>query len=421
MAKRRARANGEGTVYKRTRNNRVKWYAELVVGWDEQGKKKVLRSPGCDKKSEASAWLTERLAERNNNALVEPSRLTVEAHIESWLTTVAVHQLSPSTIRMYRNVFEWYIKPAIGDTSLQQLTPQQIQTLCHELSTGEANDGKAVSPRTIQITLTVLRRTLQQALEWNLIIRNPVDAVQPPKVPRKEMKVLTPEQFAAFIEAAQEERLHALFVLAVTSGLRQGELLALQWKDVDLKKKTVSIQRTRKTILDDNGTEKEVSGKPKTEAAIRTVPLANVAVESLKRWKVEQIDELRVLGYWRPINDLVFTSETNTPLQRRNLRDRGFRRICEAIGLAERRPLQSKRKDGTVTRVVPLLRFHDLRHTAITFMLSEGVKPEIVQKVAGHSDVTTTLRVYRHVFEEEKKEAAQVVDDFLKAAHKKAE
>ncbi|MFZ5818025.1 MAG: tyrosine-type recombinase/integrase [Bacillota bacterium] len=147
--------------------------------------------------------------------------------------------------------------------------------------------------------------------------------------------------------------------------------------------------------------------------------MATVAVESLKRWKREQLEELQVLGLLRPVDDLVFTSQVNPPVHPRNLRDDGFRRICEAIGMAERRPRQSKAKDGSVTRVVPSLRFHDLRHSSVTFMLSQGVKPEVVQRIAGHSDVTTTLRVYRHVFEEEKKEAAQVVDAYLKTAQKR--
>lgn len=412
--KTRSRSNGEGSVFKRIRYNKIRWYAELVIGW-ENGKKRVLRSPAFEKKEQASAWLAERLAERNKNTLVEPSRVTVGSHVESWLEHTASLEVGPSTLRLYRNVYKWYIEPALGKVPLQQLTPQQIQTLCHNLVSGKGRD-KPVSPRTVQLMLTVLRRSLRQAVQWNLIPRNPVGSVTAPKIEKRQMTVLDEDQFARFIEAAKKERLHALFILAVTTGLRQGELLALRWDDVDLQTGTITVRRTRKIVLDENGKDKAVVGKPKTESAVRTIPLASVALESLKRWKREQFEELQELGLLRPFDNLVFTSRANTPLHPRNIRDDGFRRICEAIGMTERRPRQKRAKDGSITRSVPLLRFHDLRHTAFTFMLSQGVKPEVVQKIAGHSDITTTLRIYRHVFEEEKKEAAQVVDDFLTAA-----
>jgi len=292
LAKPRSRGNGEGTVFKRTRNGSTRWYAEMVLGWDSEGKKRVLRSPACETKGQATGWLAERVTERSKGTLVEPSRETVGSHIEAWLITTAPHEVGPSTLPLYKKMYAWYLQPAIGALPLQQLKPQQIQALCHDMSIGKTR-GKPVSPRTIQLALTVLRRSLQQAVEWNLIPRNPVDAVRPPKVERQEMRVLSPDQLADFIRVAKNERLHALFILAVTSGLRQGELLALQWRDVDLQKGTISVRRTRKVILDDDGTEEGTFGKPKTDAAVRSVPLAVVPLESLRRWKRSTLGDLQ--------------------------------------------------------------------------------------------------------------------------------
>jgi len=176
---------------------------------------------------------------------------------------------------------------------------------------------------------------------------------------------------------------------------------------VDLEAGILTVNQTMKMVLerDDEGNERErwTFGQTNTQASRRTIVLPEVAVAALRKWKAEQNQEKLLLGdaeaWERP--DLVFTTAIGTPLNPNNIRKRDFRRILEAAGL-------------------PRIRFHDLRNSAVTFMLSKGIKPEVVQEIVGHSTFATTLRIYRHVLDEEKKEAARKVDAFLAAAKRKA-
>lgn len=396
MAKRKA-ANGEGTIYQR----RGKWCAELMIGFTPDGKKKRIRGT-FETRKEAARWLADQISSRSKGTLVEPSKETVAELVSRWLEKTAPTEVGPSTLRLYTNVFTWYVNPHLGSAPISKLRPEHIQDMQQAI----LKAGK--SPRTAQLARIVLRRALQQAVEWGQLPKNPVDRVKPPRQERQNegVRALTPEQLAAFIEAAKRERLHALFILAATTGMRQGELLALRWQDVDLASGILRVNQTMKVVLekDSHGNKHErwTFGQTKTIASRRTIVLPEVAVAALRKWKAEQNQEKLLLGdaeAWE-YPDLVFTTAIGTPLSPNNIRKRDFRRILEAAGL-------------------PRIRFHDLRHSAVTFMLSKGIKPEVVQEIVGHSTFTTTLRIYRHVLDEEKKEAARKVDAFLAAAKKK--
>ncbi len=385
MPKKKAVANGEGSIYQRKRDG--KWCCELTIGWGEEGKRKSIRF-FADTRKEVVAWRTARLNEKQTTGeLIEPSKQKLSQFMEHWINTTAVHEVKSATIDLYRQVFRAHIKPDLGEKPLGKVTAQHIQAFYHKrLQAG-------TSPRTIQIVHSVLRRALQQAVEWRLLPRNVADFVKRPRAERHEVEPLTPDQVMTFLEAAQEDRLHALFTLAATTGLRLGELLALRWSDINLAESTLTV---RQTLTKNDG--KFEIGTPKTNASRRTLDLPVIACKALKRWRREQAAErLKLSGAWA--TDLVFTTTIGTVLNPHNIRNRSLKSVLERAGL-------------------PKIRFHDLRHTAATLMLAQGVQPRVLQDVLGHSDIRMTLGLYSHVLREQKKAAAQAIDTFIQTAQK---
>jgi integrase len=220
--------------------------------------------------------------------------------------------------------------------------------------------------------------------------RNPVEAVTRPKPRREEMKVPTPEQALKFIEAAREDRLEALFVLAVTTGMRQGELLGLRWSPVDLDKATVQVQV---------GLQRTKEGfelvSPKTKKSRRLVMLTEPAREALERHRTNQTAERLLAGdYWKNDLDLVFTNQTGGPIDTTYLLRRCFR------------PLLRKAE-------LPEIRFHDLRHTAATLLMSLGVHQKVVSEMLGHSTVLITQDLYSHVTPTMQQQAVTLLQEAL--------
>jgi len=239
------------------------------------------------------------------------------------------------------------------------------------------------SPRVRQLTHAVLRRALKQAIRLGLLMWNPCDAVQPPRVPHVEMVVLQPDQVTIFLEAAKTERLEALFVLAITTGMRLGELFGLQWHNVDLDRGVVQV---RHTLIDVVG--KLELAEPKTQKSRRSIPLPSVATEALRKHRNMMVAE--------GLGDLpwVFCTPSGNPLRRSHFNAYTFKPLLAYAGL-------------------PDIRFHDLRHTSATMLLSAGVHPKVVQERLGHAQISVTLDTYSHVLPGMQREAAAKFDEML--------
>ncbi|HEV2357498.1 MAG TPA: site-specific integrase [bacterium] len=227
-----------------------------------------------------------------------------------------------------------------------------------------------------------LHHALDQAVRWGMIPRNVCDAVTRPGAPRPIMQVLTPTQVSALLEAAREDRLHALYVMAITTGLRQGELLGLQWDDVDL---TGALLHVRHSLHEVNG--RLSLGEPKTARAKRPVDLPRIAVAALREHRERMLAEGHPHGW-------VFCDTEGGPVRRPNLLRRSFQPLLKKAGL-------------------PQIRFHDLRHTAATLLLLQGVHPKVVQERLGHSQISVTLDTYSHVLPSMGREAAAKLDALL--------
>jgi integrase len=266
---------------------------------------------------------------------------------------------------------------------LKNLTPAHVRGLYREkLQAG-------LSPRTVQYIHVTLHKALKQAVQDGLIPRNATEAVKAPQVRRQEIRPLSAEQVKVFLETACEDRLEALFVLAIHTGLRQGELLGLKWEDVDLESGTLRVRRTLATTKSG-----PMLTAPKTKGSRRSVKLTQGALDALRSHLKRQLEEIDGAGsLWRE-NGLVFASETGDPLDRRYLTSRRFKGLLESAGLPE-------------------IRFHDLRHTCATLLLTKNVNPKIVSEMLGHATIAITLDTYSHVLPNMRDQAAQAMEEAL--------
>ena len=371
MTRRRRRANGEGTVCRRKDGS---WLAGLTVGADENGKA-IRRYVSGKTQAEVLERLDRLRADRAAGLMARPSHMRLGMFLRSWLEN-ASPRLAPSTVDLYRRLIDGHVAPRVGGVFVHKLEPRQVQAMLSEMERG------GLSPRMRQLCRGLLRTALQQAVRGGEIPRNPVDATDRPRAPRREIRPLAPDQVRALLAAASGDRLEALFVLAVTTGMRFGELLGLTWGDIDLEAGRIAVRRQLRVV----GSKPELA-ELKTEKSRRRVELTGLAARALREHRGRL-----------PASPLpsapVFTSPEGAWVRANNLRRREFKRVLERAGL-------------------PRIRFHDLRHTAATLMLSEGVHPKVVQEALGHSQISITLDTYSHVLPTMQREAADRLDALL--------
>lgn len=340
-------------------------------------------------KRQAEERLREILAAIKAGTAVEPSHQTTGEFLVSWLEDVVRPNLRLSTIRSYEQVIYLHVLPLIGSIPLTKLAPQHLQRLYRE----KTEQGLT---HTVRLIHAILHKALGQAVKWGLVPRNVADAVERPKIPRKEMRALAPEEAVRLLEAAESDRLHALYVLAVACGLRQGELFGLKWEDVDLERGTLTVRRQLQWLRV-NGKTQPVFTEPKSAKSRRTVALPSVAMTALRRHRVRQAEErLRLGEAWQDYG-LVFTTEIGTPLLKGNFIRRSFKPLLRRAGL-------------------PDIPFHSLRHTAASLLLGAGESLKTVQEMLGHSSITLTADIYGHISLAQQREAARKMDAILAPA-----
>jgi integrase len=280
-----------------------------------------------------------------------------------------------------------HLAPELGRTPLVKLTPEAVQRYMNR------KQEAGLSARTVQYHHAVLRRALNQAERWGLVPRNVARLASPPRVQRPEVRPLTAEQARTFLAATKGDRLAPLYALALGLGLRQGELLGVTWDDVDLEVGTLAVRRT----LQRYGGAYHLD-EPKTERSRRTIPLPAGLTGVLRAHRARQLEERLRAGpewegdAWR----LVFATERGEPLSPCQL-TRRFQAALRAAGL-------------------PRQRFHDMRHAAASFMLSQGVPLRVAMEVLGHSQIAVTANTYSHVMPEIQRDAMERVGILLGAS-----
>ena len=306
----------------------------------------------------------------------------LDKFLDQWLADIAKPNLRASTYATYETHIRNHIAPALGRFALQQLGPQDVQSFINaKLATG-------LSPRTVGDIHAVLRTALAQALKWGLVPRNVATLVSRPRIPKKQLHYLTPEQAVSFIEATAGDRYQPLFIVALSIGVRRGEALGLRWKDVDLEKGTLILKQAIQRV---EGNLKAV--ELKTHASHRSINLPAITVAALRRQRVQQNEDRLLAGStWKNMG-LVFTSKVGTPVDPRNYK-RALDRALQRAGLAH-------------------IRIHDMRHTAASIMLAQNISPKVISEILGHARVGITLDVYSHLYEPMRQEAAAKMDQVL--------
>ena len=371
------------------------WEIRYSLGRDPAtGKRRIATATVRGTRKEAERELRRLLRTLDTNEHVDSSRMTTREWLTAWLRAVR-EEVSPKSHERYGEIVSGFLVPELGALPIGKLAPSHIQAAYTKWATEGRRDGKpgGLSPRTRRHIHRILKAALGRAVEMQVIARNPADAFKKrlPKVERKEMTTLTAEQSTRLLDAIKHTRVFWPVLLALATGMRRGEILALRWRNVDLERDTVrvveSLEQTKAGLR---------FKAPKTEKA-RGITLPAFAVEELRLLKRQQAEELLALGVRQSSETLVCARAAGPPHQPRSL----THEFTYLIG---------RMKD------IPRVRFHDLRHSHATQLLSAGVHPKIAQERLGHSTITTTMDLYSHVTKTMQEDAADQLDKAFRRA-----
>jgi integrase len=360
------RAHGEGSLY--YWEEKALWVGQIIL---PTGKKRVKYTKT---QKEAKDWLhTQKEAVKSGN-WVEQENITLADYLDRYMSDVAAHTLRPKTLEAYEYLVRLHIKPELGAIKLSALRPDQLQNLYSV----KLNSG--LSRRTVQFIHSVLHKSLDQAYKWGLVTRNVSDLVDPPSVKRHAPVTFSPAQVKQLLASCRKDRMYPILALAVSCGLREGEVLGIFYEDIDWKNNTIHIQHAVQYLIGKG----LIITEPKTDKARRTIAVPDFVMVALKQHCDSQNTN----------QGLIFKTSNGTPFSPRNV-IRYFKQTLEKAGLPE-------------------IRFHDLRHTAATLLLSEGVHPKVVQEMLGHSQINLTLDTYSHVLPSMQQEASEKMNGLLK-------
>ena len=368
------RGNGEGSIYRRKDG---RWVGQYLVYLPTGPKYRYIY--GTTRKIVAEK-LTKALSDREDGFIFDAGTITLGEYLDRWLSDSVRDTVRENTFVRYEGIVRLHIKPTLGRVKLKSLTPTHIRALYREkLDTG-------FSKRSVNYVHVTLHKALKSAVADGLIPRNATEGVKSPSPKRREeIRAMTPLEVRALFEAAIGDRYEALYILAVNTGLRQGELLGLRWEDLDLETATLRVRRT----LQNGRLYPPKSGKG------RNVKMTRQTVDAVRSHRKRQLEEqIRLARVWED-QGLVFPNRAGRPLDHTNFYQRDFKKLLDRA------------------RLSPTFRFHDLRHTCATLLLSRNVNPKIVQEMLGHATITQTMDTYSHVLPNMQEEAVSALEGTL--------
>ncbi len=369
------RGHGEGSIYQRKDG---RWVASITL---ENRKRKELYGKT---RKEVQEKLKVALRELQQGTLMTGPQQTVGEYLYEWLK---MHKqvVRPRTYERYEAIVRLHLVPSLGRLPLQKLTGQHLQRLYTEkLESG-------LSSTTVSAIHNMLHTALDNALKLGILTRNICETVSPPRRAHKEMKLLTPEQVRHLLEVAKGHPQEALFILALATGMRRGELLGLKWQDINLDRGVLQVRRALTRMPTGLGYQET---EPKTRKSRRSIVLTAFAIEALKKHQAKQLEMKLAAGDAWEEHDYVFCSPVGKHLSP------GHDVLVQLKKLLKKADL-------------PDIRFHDLRHSTATLLLSKGVHPKIVQEILGHSEIGMTLDTYSHVLPTMQREAMDGLNDFF--------
>jgi integrase len=352
------------------------WSIVLDVPDPKTGKRKRRWHSFIGTKRQAQVRCAELITGLQAGGGIDPARVTVTAYLDKWLDHVRP-QVTPKTYERYSSIVRANIKPAIGTVKLAKLQPIQISTAYSAALT-------RLAPRTVHHIHRVLSQALKQAVRWRMLLRNPCEDIDAPKIERREMKVWDIATTVTALDLVRAWRVHIPVVLAALCGLRRGEIAALRWRHADLDRAQLAVVESAEQ------TKAGVRYKAPKSGKSRTVALPLIVISELRAWRLRQSEELLRLGIRLTDDTFICAREDGAPIQ------------PNSIGHAWDRFLAST--------TLPRIRFHDLRHGHATALLAAGVHPKVASERLGHSRVALTLDTYSHVIPGMQEEAVARID-----------
>lgn len=358
------------------------WYFTIEV--NENGKRKRVKRRGFKTKKEAEAAQRDLLNELNKGLDIDASKVLFKDHLKSWLQDKKSTKIKQGTLETYTWLVESYIIPELGEIELGKITPRQIQDLYNKLT----EQGKPCGEN-IQKIHTIIKSSLRKAAGWGMIIKNPADVVERPEAEEKEMLYWEDKEAHQFLKAAESDRYYHAFLLAITTGMRQGEILGLRWRDIDFINRTISVRQ----ILTHDG--KEIQSGTKTKSGIRSIGIDRITASKLQKLR-HRINEEKM--EYRDVyqdNDLVICTKFGTPVSPRNI-NRSFDRLIERAGVKK-------------------IRFHDLRHGHVVALLKMRENNKRIAERMGWASVRMLDR-YAHITMHMQQETADTFGEMFFSA-----
>ena len=403
VAKRRG--NGEGNIYQRKDKNGKPipeaWEGKVSIGFDPATGKPKRQSFSGKTRRDVADKIAAALAALNTGTYIEPSKITLGEWLDRWLIDYMKLSLRPTAYQVYETNLRLHVKPHVGHITLKALQANDLQSLFNNL----LKDGRAakewdkdanpgLSLETVYKIRTIVKSALKQAVDNDLILKNPATATKLPPMEKTEVIPFTSEEAGQLLNTARSSRLFAGYYLDMFAGLRRGEMLGLMWDDFnwtapnfEIKRELVSFkdEKTGKYILD--------FLPPKTPKSRRIIPMTEDMVKVLKSHKAKQIEEKLLFGAAYHNENLVFCSEDGHRIWPRNF-NRQYTGLLKQSGIEYKKP-------------------HTMRHTCASLLLESGEELKNVQEILGHSKISVTADIYTHVLEKTKKKALDKLNGII--------
>jgi integrase len=373
------RGNHEGSVYQRASDQR--WMGVALLGYDQRGKP-IRKSVTAKTRPEVLQKLKQLRRQIDEGLPASDTNVKVLELFDRWFDDVLRHQVQPNTVNNYRTIYQMHILPTLGNRKLADLKVADVDRLLSKKTDDE------LSSSTVRRIRAVLSQCLDQGIRWELVTSNVAALSRTPKSTRSEGRSLSLEEARHFLESLKGHRNEALYALMLSTGLRRGEALGLMWKDMD---RDAGVLRVRRQLKREGGT--LVTADTKTARSRRAINLPEPMLRTLLIHEEHQQEEKRSLGRAWTSSGFIFTTTVGTPIDPRNLY-REFQGICRSAGLGDWHP-------------------HELRHSAASLMLAQGVKIQVVSQVLGHASIRMTADVYGHILDPDRAEAADVMGTTL--------
>jgi len=369
-----------------SKNNKTgNWDFVFNVGIDPlTGKRKQIRRRGFETKRHAMDAMTKMKAEILSNDFLDLTTMTYSTYMNEWFEERQNH-LQKTTFEIHSIYYQNVIKPKLGHFKIQQMTPLHIQKFINELV-----NQNSYSEHTIHLIYRIISASLKKAKIIKLLKDNPASGITLPKIRKKEMNVWSLEQVNHFINESKKTkrltRCYIGFLIALLTGMRQGEIMGLRWKDIDMESQIIYI---RQTLTQDA----EIKYGAKNDSSIRSIHISNKLISELKVYRKRVFAEKFLLGQEYSDFDLVICTQSGKPMIPRNFR-KEFYNLTEKIGL-------------------PKIRFHDLRHTHATILIQQNVNVKLISERLGHAEIGTTLDTYSHVLPNMQKIVSDELDKII--------